>query len=115
MTLPAAETLEVRVEDVSGLNGEIEQDRLRLIDCRELDEWNFNRLPQARHAPLSDFVRFGAGLVELGKPVIVYCHHGIRSMQAVRWLRARGLENAWSMTGGIDAWSDRIDLSVPKY
>jgi rhodanese-related sulfurtransferase len=45
----------------------------------------------------------------------VFCHHGVRSLHVVNWLRGHGIENAQSMQGGIDAWSRRIDPTVPRY
>ena len=48
-------------------------------------------------------------------PLIVFCHHGVRSLNVVSWLRQRGIENCQSMAGGIDAWSLQVDRSVPRY
>jgi rhodanese-related sulfurtransferase len=87
------------------LRGEI-----ALIDCREDDEWRFNRIEGARLVPLSRFAE--AAPPEL--PAIVYCHHGMRSLRAAGYWRQRGV-NAWSMNGGIDRWSAEIDPSVPTY
>jgi rhodanese-related sulfurtransferase len=47
--------------------------------------------------------------------ILVHCHHGIRSLDAVAYLRERGFEQAQSVAGGIDAWSTRVDLTVPRY
>jgi rhodanese-related sulfurtransferase len=48
-------------------------------------------------------------------PLIVYCHHGVRSLNVVHWLREQGIEACQSMAGGIDAWSLVVDPSVPRY
>ena len=48
-------------------------------------------------------------------PLIVYCHHGVRSLHVVSWLRQQGVENCVSMTGGIDRWSLEVDPAVPRY
>jgi rhodanese-related sulfurtransferase len=48
-------------------------------------------------------------------PLIVFCHHGMRSLQVVSWLREQGIESCSSMAGGIDRWSLDIDPSVPRY
>jgi rhodanese-related sulfurtransferase len=48
-------------------------------------------------------------------PLAVVCHHGMRSMQAVMWLRSRGFENAVNLQGGVDAWADRIDPAMARY
>lgn len=47
-------------------------------------------------------------------PMVVYCHHGVRSLHVVRWLASRGIE-AVSLRGGIDAWSIAVDPTVPRY
>jgi rhodanese-related sulfurtransferase len=43
------------------------------------------------------------------------CHHGVRSLQAAQWLRERGIENCFSVAGGIDRWSREIDSKIPRY
>jgi sulfur-carrier protein adenylyltransferase/sulfurtransferase len=45
----------------------------------------------------------------------LHCHSGARSLQAVRLLRQRGFTHLKSVKGGITAWSDEIDRTVPKY
>jgi rhodanese-related sulfurtransferase len=59
-------------------------------------------------------------LVELrartsGLPVVVYCHHGVRSMAVAQWLATRGFERLNNLEGGIDAWSLQVDPAVPRY
>ena len=49
------------------------------------------------------------------KPLVVHCHHGMRSMRVANFLRANGFPQAQSMAGGIEAWSVEIDDSVPRY
>lgn len=48
-------------------------------------------------------------------PVVLYCHHGVRSRNAVLILQQKGFRNVASLRGGIDAWSRQIDASVPVY
>ncbi|MEM8783373.1 MAG: rhodanese-like domain-containing protein [Planctomycetota bacterium] len=50
-----------------------------------------------------------------GKKVVVFCHGGVRSLRVAKYLRDQGFTDAWSMQGGIHAWSMQIDPSVPKY
>jgi rhodanese-related sulfurtransferase len=45
----------------------------------------------------------------------VHCHHGGRSLRVTQFLRQRGFAQAQNMAGGIDAWSLRIDPTVPRY
>ncbi len=50
-----------------------------------------------------------------GAPLVVYCHHGQRSMVVARWLAARGVGPAFNLERGIDAWSAEIDPAVRRY
>ena len=47
--------------------------------------------------------------------VIVYCHHGRRSLDVTNWLRQQGFDKVQSMRGGIDAWSRKFDPKIPTY
>jgi len=47
--------------------------------------------------------------------LVVHCHHGPRSTQAVMFLRGNGFDKARNLVGGIDAWSERVDPDVPRY
>ena len=48
-------------------------------------------------------------------PVVCYCHHGVRSLDVVNWLRQQGVPSAQSLAGGIDRWSLEIDPKVARY
>lgn len=92
---------------------------ITLIDCRTSGEWDIARLEGAELIPLHELADELQRVVRLteerGGPPIVYCHHGIRSMQAVAILKQAGLASARSMRGGLDLWSRRIDPGVPRY
>jgi rhodanese-related sulfurtransferase len=47
--------------------------------------------------------------------IVIYCHGGVRSMMVATFLEQNGVGNVASLAGGIDAWSDAIDPSVPRY
>ncbi len=47
--------------------------------------------------------------------ILVHCHHGIRSMDAASYLIGHGFTNVRSISGGIEAWSNDVDSSVPRY
>lgn len=84
------------------------------IDVREPFEWEICHLPNARLIPLADLPEKLACLPKT-TPFVVYCHHGMRSLNAVNYLHDKGLTNALSMDGGIDAWSLEIDDTLPRY
>ena len=52
---------------------------------------------------------------ERAEEVILFCHHGMRSLDAAAWLRSQGVEAARSMAGGIDRWTTEVDPRVPRY
>lgn len=87
-----------------------------VIDCREADELEICRIAGARWIPLGDFPSALDSLREHAhRGVVVSCHHGMRSLRAARFLRQHGIDRAFSMAGGIDAWSQLIDPEVSRY
>ena len=48
-------------------------------------------------------------------PVVVMCHHGVRSAQVVAWLQQQGWTNVLNLAGGIDAWAREVDASIGVY
>jgi adenylyltransferase/sulfurtransferase len=84
-----------------------------LVDVREPEEFALTQLPGAQLIPLGELQQRIDEIPEASE-LVVYCHHGIRSLQAVGLLRAAGRE-AVSLKGGIDLWSRRIDPAVPRY
>lgn len=87
-----------------------------LLDCRREDEFDRCRIEGSTLVPLQQLSGHIDDLRQHeDREIIVYCHHGRRSLQATTVLRELGFANVKSMAGGIDAWSDLIDPSVPKY
>lgn len=85
-----------------------------LIDVREPWEHGICRLDGAQLIPLGELPARYQELLE-AEEVVLYCHHGIRSLDAAAWLRQQGVENARSLAGGIDRWAQEIDPSVARY
>jgi rhodanese-related sulfurtransferase len=88
-------------------------ERVLLVDVREHWEREVASIG-GRHIPMADIP---TSLWELDPEVhiVVYCHHGIRSLTVTDWLRKQGYEKVQSMSGGIDRWSLQIDRKVPRY
>ena len=85
-----------------------------LIDVREPREWEIARLPGATLIPLSTLpARLGE--LDAAREIVLYCHHGQRSMHALELLRASGFTKLKSLRGGINAWSKDVDSAVPRY
>ena len=87
-----------------------------LIDCRETEERAICMIEKSELIPLSEFAN---SLISQGynpnDHFVVYCHHGIRSLNAVQYMREEGYKNAFSLSGGIDRWAIEIDQGIPRY
>ena len=97
-------------------------DRLVVVDIREDDERAHcaislpptvvdMHLPMTQASARLDDFRSAAK----SGPLVVYCHHGMRSMTVATWLAHRGVRDVYNLDGGIDAWSLRIDPAVKRY
>jgi molybdopterin/thiamine biosynthesis adenylyltransferase/rhodanese-related sulfurtransferase len=87
---------------------------IELIDVREAFEYEIARIDGSNLIPLGEITERLDELKHEG-PIVVHCHTGKRSAQAVQLLQQHGFANVYNLEGGIDAWSDQIDPSVPKY
>lgn len=87
-----------------------------LLDCREQNEWDFAHIDGAVLIPMSEISNRLPEVAQWqDRPIIVYCHLGVRSLHVAHWLRQQGLPNVHSMAGGIDQWSLAIDPGVQRY
>jgi rhodanese-related sulfurtransferase len=87
---------------------------LAILDVREPWEWDICRIPDSLFIPLN---RLPGSLENLPKdsPLVVLCHHGVRSRMAVDWLQANGVKQVLNLAGGIDAWARQIDCQMKVY
>jgi rhodanese-related sulfurtransferase len=85
-----------------------------LLDCREPWEYQTARIDRAVNIPMGEIP---ARVQELDpdEPIVVVCHHGVRSLNVTAWLRQQGFEKVQSLAGGIDRWSRTVDPKVPIY
>jgi molybdopterin/thiamine biosynthesis adenylyltransferase/rhodanese-related sulfurtransferase len=112
----ATGTAEAAGFDVSpeDLHRTLGQDRPpQLLDVREPMEFQLTRLPGALLIPLGDLAE-RLGDLDGTRDIVVYCHRGIRSVQATHLLRAAGFR-ARNLTGGIASWADRVDPTMVRY
>ncbi len=86
----------------------------RLIDVREEWEHKIAKIEGSELLPLSNFM---SHIDELGidDNLIFYCHTGARSANVCNFLATRGFKNLVNLKGGIEAWSNEVDQSIPHY
>lgn len=85
-----------------------------LLDVRELKELQICSLGDGLHVPTGEIpVKWNS--LPQDQHLLVYCHHGMRSLRVVRFLQEKGFRKAQSIQGGTDAWSLQIDPTVARY
>lgn len=89
-------------------------EKFAFVDVREKWEYDTTHIEGSTLIPLRSIPANLAALQAAGE-IILFCHHGMRSLDAAHWLREQGVPGARSMCGGIDRWSAEIDPKVPRY
>jgi adenylyltransferase/sulfurtransferase len=90
------------------------ENEILFVDVREKWEYETSRIEGSLLIPLRE-IPGSLGRLQSQREIVLFCHHGIRSLDAAAWLREQGVKDAWSMAGGIDRWSVEIDPNVPRY
>ena len=90
------------------------KEKIFILDVREPHEYEVCRLPGSKLIPLGELP---TKINELNPvdTIIVHCRAGVRSAQAVQVLQKEGFKNVASLAGGINAWAERVDPSMPIY
>jgi len=87
-----------------------------LVDVRQPEEHEAAALPESYLIPLGELPGRADEIRPPGDAlVVVYCHHGIRSLSGAAILEQLGFTKVVSLAGGIDAWSLHVDPKVPRY
>lgn len=86
-----------------------------LVDVREPWEANIASLPGAVLIPLNELEYRAEEELDPMDDVVLFCHHGVRSMEAALILWDHGYEQVKSLAGGIDRWTQQVDPSLPRY
>ena len=101
--------------DVGELKAKLDRgDRFLLLDVREPHEYQICRLPSSVLVPMRE-VPAHMSEWDRANEVVVYCRSGVRSAKIATSLRDAGFLKVKNLTGGILAWSDKVDPTVPKY
>ena len=85
-----------------------------MLDVRESEEVEIACIPKCRHIPMGDIP---GRLHELNPDanIVVYCHHGIRSMQVANFLVQHDFEQVLNLAGGIEAWAVVVEPGMARY
>lgn len=92
----------------------IDKRNLSILDVREEWELKLGAIPNSLRLT-SELLDEILETWEKDKPLLVYCHFGIRSLDAASFLADRGFKNVFILKGGIDSWSTEVDPSIPRY
>ena len=85
-----------------------------LLDVREPWELQIARVTTSVNIPMAELpARFGE-LDQHGLWAVI-CHSGIRSAKVTAWLSQQGFATVANIDGGIDAWSEQVDATIPRY
>jgi rhodanese-related sulfurtransferase len=87
---------------------------LTLVDVRQGWEHNICQIPGSRLIPLDELPQQLHQLPD-DQPLVIICHHGMRSFHATMWLRQNGFPRAVNLAGGVDAWAQVVDPSLARY
>lgn len=85
-----------------------------LLDVREPHEYSLAKIEGSVLIPLGT-LPVSLDKLDRNAEIVAYCHHGMRSGDAVGFLLQQGFTNVKNLVGGIDAWSVQIDPSIPRY
>lgn len=109
-----AQSLELTPEEASRL---LNAGEAVLIDVREPEEYAIAHVDGARLMPMQSIPAEFQKLESLSdeSKLLLLCHHGVRSLQVASWLREKGIDDCFSVSGGIDRWSREIDPSLSRY
>jgi rhodanese-related sulfurtransferase len=89
-------------------------EKFAFVDVREKWEYETSRIDGSTLIPLREIPANLAKLKESSE-IVLFCHHGMRSLDAAAWLQSQGVAGARSMSGGIDRWAAEVDPTVPRY
>lgn len=85
-----------------------------LLDVREPWEFAHCHIDGARSMPMAG-VPVRAHELDRDVPLVVICHHGMRSMQVARFLEQQGFPKLYNLVGGVAAWAAQVDPAMPTY
>jgi adenylyltransferase/sulfurtransferase len=111
-TIPVSTTDEMTVEE---LKAKLDRgEKVLILDVRNPPEYQICRIPGSTLLPLPELPQ-RLGELDRNREMVVHCKSGMRSQKAIAFLRQQGFTKLTNLQGGILAWAERIDPSMPKY
>ncbi|NDC25212.1 MAG: sulfurtransferase [Proteobacteria bacterium] len=106
-----------RVKEITAIEAQeliAQNPELAVLDVRENWEHHYGSLPrsQALDRSLLDSILEDW---KKDRPILIYCHFGVRSMDASNYFSEEGFDSVYTIRGGIDAWSVQVDPTLPRY
>lgn len=89
-------------------------EKIKVLDVRNPNEWEICRIRDATLIPLPQLPE-RANELSTADEIVVHCHHGPRSMQAIGFLKALGFRKLRNLHGGIDAWAAQVEPEMARY
>lgn len=102
--------IEPRVLQERLARGEI----VTLVDVRQGWEHNICQIAGSRLIPMDELPQ-RIGELPQDQPLVIVCHHGMRSFHATLWLRQNGFPQAINLAGGVDGWARDVDDTLARY
>jgi adenylyltransferase/sulfurtransferase len=90
------------------------REKVFILDVRNPEEYQICRIPGSKLIPLGELSR-RVGELDRESELVVHCKSGMRSARAVQFLREQGFQKLKNLKGGVLAWAERIDPTMPKY
>jgi rhodanese-related sulfurtransferase len=110
----AEQKMQIEPEELSRRLKEESESPIALIDVRSREEWDAVHLNESQFLT-QELMQEILTSWPKEREIIFVCHHGVRSLDAAAFFAGHGFSEAKSLSGGIDAWSMRIDPSLPRY
>lgn len=86
-----------------------------VLDVREEMELGLVSLPDVIHIPMRQIASRALQELDPDAPVVVLCHHGVRSMAVANWLEQQDFSAVWNLAGGVDRYAVDVDPSIGRY
>ncbi|KMN37264.1 sulfurtransferase [Chromobacterium sp. LK1] len=104
---------EIRARDLAAALADNSAEPPLLLDVREAWEVQLCMIPGSQHIPMNLIPLRMSELPDA--PIVVICHHGVRSAHVARFLLDAGFEQVLSLAGGVEAWAAEVDPQMARY